>query len=126
MTMLDSLATETTTDAAVLRAVERAMAELRRGEPVLLSDAEGAAALILAAEQAGDESLARLDGLSEGGIHLVLTGRRAHALGLDHANRDPASRDPTSREPGATYKTTNYLYALYAPGSAWIKRSGRR
>ena len=43
MTMLDSLATETTTDVAVLRAVERAMAELRRGEPVLLSDAEGAA-----------------------------------------------------------------------------------
>ncbi len=101
MTMLESLATETTTDAAVLRAVERAMAELRRGEPVLLSDAEGLAALILAAEQAGDESLARLDGLSEGGIHLVLTGRRARALGLDRANRDPASHDSASCDSGA-------------------------
>jgi len=84
--MLESLANETTTDAVVLRAVERAIAELRRGEPVLLYDAEGPAALILAAEQAGDESLARLDALSEGGIHLVLTGRRAHALGLGQAH----------------------------------------
>ena len=89
MTMLESLATETTTDTAVLRVVERAIAELRRGEPVLLYDAAGPAALILAAEQAGDESLARLDALSEGGIHLVLTGRRAHALGLGRANYDP-------------------------------------
>ncbi len=89
MTMLESLATETTTDAAVLRAVERAIAELRRGEPVLLYDTEGPAALILAAEQAGDESLARLDALSEGGIHLVLTGRRADALGLGQTRRDP-------------------------------------
>jgi len=86
--MLDSLATETTTDAAVLRAVERAIAELRRGEPVLLWDTEGQAALILAAEQAGDQSLARLDALSEGSIHLVLTGRRAHALGLGQANAE--------------------------------------
>ncbi len=86
MTMLESLANETTTDAVVLRAVERAIAELRRGEPVLLYDAKGPAALILAAEQAGDESLARLDALSEGGIHLVLTGRRAHALGLGQAH----------------------------------------
>jgi len=89
MTMLESLVTETTTDAAVLRAVERAMAELRRGEPVLLYDAEGPAALVLGAEQAGDESLARLGALSEGGIHLVLTGRRAHALGLDQAGSRP-------------------------------------
>ena len=89
MTILESLATETTTDAAVLRAVERAIAELRRGEPVLLYDADGPAALILAAEQAGDESLARLDALSEGGIHLVLTGRRADALGLGQTRRDP-------------------------------------
>ena len=99
MTILESLATETTTDAAVLRAVERAIAELRRGEPVLLYDADGPAALILAAEQAGDESLARLDALSEGGIHLVLTGRRAHALGLGQANNDPETGDPETGDP---------------------------
>ncbi len=68
MTTLESLVTETTTDAAVtdagvtdaavLRAVERAMAELRRGEPVLLYDTDGPAALILAAEQAGDDDTA--------------------------------------------------------------------
>ena len=86
--MLESLATETTTDAAVLRAVERAIAELRRGEPVLLWNTESQAALILAAEQAGDQSLARLDALSEGSIHLVLTDRRAHALGLGQANAE--------------------------------------
>ncbi|MEE8499271.1 MAG: GTP cyclohydrolase II [Kiloniellales bacterium] len=94
MTMLDSLATETPTDAAVLRAVERAIAELRRGEPVLLYDTDGPAALILAAEQAGDETLARLDALSEGGIHLVLTGRRGHALGLGQTSNDPETGGP--------------------------------
>jgi GTP cyclohydrolase II len=98
MTMLESLVTETTTDAAVLRAVERAMAELRRGEPVLLYDAEGLAALILAAEQAGDESLARLDALSEGVIHLVLTGRRADALGLGQGGIDPKAENVVAIE----------------------------
>ena len=100
MTMLESLATETTTDAAVLRAVERAIAELRRGEPVLLYDTEGQAALILAAEQAGDESLARLDALSVGGIHLVLTGRgRPSQAGPAVAGG--AVGDPRPGRPGA-------------------------
>ena len=82
MAMLESLATETVTDAAVLRAVERAIGELRRGEPVLLYQTDGAAALILAAEQASEAGLARLGALAGGAALLVLTARRASALGI--------------------------------------------
>ena len=82
MAMLESLATETVTDAAVLRAVERAIGELRRGEPVLLHQTDGAAALILAAEQASEAGLARLGALAGGAALLVLTVRRARALGI--------------------------------------------
>ncbi|MCH9013285.1 MAG: hypothetical protein IIA68_09540, partial [Proteobacteria bacterium] len=80
--MLESLATETVTDAAVLRAVERAIGELRRGEPVLLYQTDGAAALILAAEQTSEAGLARLGALAGGAALLVLTARRASALGI--------------------------------------------
>ncbi|MCH8809582.1 MAG: hypothetical protein IH993_07100, partial [Proteobacteria bacterium] len=82
MAMLESLATETVTDAAVLRAVERAIGELRRGEPVLLYRTDGAAALILAAEQTSEAGLARLGALAGGAALLVLTARRASALGI--------------------------------------------
>ena len=47
MTMLESLANETTTDAVVLRAVERAIAELRRGE---VGDAEDRRSRVLGAD----------------------------------------------------------------------------
>ncbi len=86
MAMLESLATETVTDAAVLRAVERAIGELRRGEPVLLHQTDGAAALILAAEQTSEAGLARLGVLAGGAALLVLTARRASALGIGHGN----------------------------------------
>ena len=82
MAMLEPLATETVTDAAVLRAVERAIGELRRGEPVLLYQTDGAAALILAAEQTSEAGLARLGALAGGAALLVLTARRASALGI--------------------------------------------
>jgi len=82
MAMLESLATETVTDAAVLRAVERAIGELRRGEPVLLYQTDGAAALILAAEQTSEAGLARFGELAGGAALLVLTARRASALGI--------------------------------------------
>ena len=66
----------------MLRGVERAIGELRRGEPVLLYDAGGTAALVLAAEQVGEAGLARLEALAGGEVLLVLTARRASALGL--------------------------------------------
>jgi GTP cyclohydrolase II len=69
-------------DAAVLQAVERAMAELRRGASVVLHDWSGRGALVQAAEQASPEGLAALAGLTGTRPLLLLTARRAQALGL--------------------------------------------
>jgi len=83
--MSDPLAQETdyVTDAAVLRAVERAIGELRRGEPVLLYDSAGSTALVLAAEQVDDAGVARFRQLAETPTPLlIITVRRAAALGL--------------------------------------------
>lgn len=66
---------------AAVRAVERAIGDLRRGEPVLLHSAR-AAALVLAAESVRDESLARMTLAGGKRPSLLLTGRRAAALGL--------------------------------------------
>ncbi|MHA1600809.1 MAG: GTP cyclohydrolase II [Alphaproteobacteria bacterium] len=79
--MLKPLTNQTVADVAVLQAVARALADLRRGAPVLLH-APGETALILAAEQASDPVLARLAGLAGGPPMLLLTGRRAAAVGL--------------------------------------------
>ncbi len=75
------LASQKVADVAVLQAVARALADLRRGAPVLLH-APGEAALILAAEQASDPILAHLATLAGDAPMLLLTGRRAAALGL--------------------------------------------
>lgn len=65
---------------AMLAAVQRAVAELRRGEPLVLADGDGHAALTLPAEMASGPALARLR--AEGGrLCLALTARRAAALG---------------------------------------------
>ncbi len=66
---------------AALRAVERAIGDLRRGEPVMLQGPNGAA-LVLAVEPAREDSLARAAELGTGTPCLMLTGRRAGALGL--------------------------------------------
>lgn len=65
-----------------LVAVDRAVAELRRGGIVQIDAPDGTSALILAAEAASGESLARLARLSGAAPRVVLTGRRAHVLGL--------------------------------------------
>jgi len=91
-TMLKPLANQKVADGAVLRAVARALADLRRGAPVLLY-APGEAALVLAAEQANDPALAHLTALAGGASLLLLTGRRAMALGL-------APDRPSNQPPG--------------------------
>ena len=80
--MLDAVPIETAADAAVLRAVDRAIAELRRGDPVLLHGPDGAAALVLAAEAADDRTIPQLARLAGQAPCLLLTGRRAAVLGL--------------------------------------------
>src|ERR1700690_435172 len=64
-----------------LIAVDRAIAELRRGSPVIVGDG-AAATVVLAAETAEREALGRLLALCGGSACLALTARRAAALGL--------------------------------------------
>jgi GTP cyclohydrolase II len=64
-----------------LVAVDRAIAELRRGFPVIVGDG-AAATLVLAAETAERDSLGRLLALCGGSACLALTAPRAAALGL--------------------------------------------
>ncbi len=65
-----------------LRAVERALADLRRGRPVAVTGGGGAAVLVLAAEAATAESLRLLTATAMAEPALVLTARRAAVLGL--------------------------------------------
>jgi GTP cyclohydrolase II len=70
------------------RALDAALVALRRGEPVLLAGRDEAM-LVLAAEFVDDDNLRRLRQVSPRPLHLVLTRRRAVALGL--AGRDALS-----------------------------------
>ncbi len=73
-------------DAAVLQAVERALAELRRGATVVLHDWSGQGALVQAAEQASGQGLDILARLAGTKPMLLLTARRAQALGMAQAD----------------------------------------
>ncbi|CCG41626.1 GTP cyclohydrolase II [Magnetospirillum molischianum] len=64
-----------------LIAVDRAIAELRRGQIVIIVD-QGRAVALLAAEAVAEESLARLAALSATPPVVLLTARRLAALGL--------------------------------------------
>ncbi|MBV8888194.1 MAG: GTP cyclohydrolase II [Alphaproteobacteria bacterium] len=63
------------------RSPDRAIIAFRRGEPVLLQDRD-TAVLTLAAELVGDANLQRLRDAARGPLTVVLTRRRAVALGL--------------------------------------------
>lgn len=71
-------------DPAILVAVDRATAELRRGGAVVLHDQASRAWLTAAAETVEDDGIARLRAMGEDEPHLVLTSERAGALGLKH------------------------------------------
>lgn len=64
-------------------AVERAMAELRRGGIVMLRDDDGTGGLVIAAESCGPRALQRLQGLAQDAPVLVTTRRRAEAIGME-------------------------------------------
>ena len=70
-------------DHAAQRAVDRAMSDLRRGEPVVLSGADGRAVLALAAEAVTAPTLAALAQLAGTQPQLAVTGRRARTLGFE-------------------------------------------
>jgi len=69
--------------AAALAAVERALAELRRGGIVVLRDEDGTGGLVIAAESCGPRALLRLQGLAQDAPVLVTTRRRAEAIGME-------------------------------------------
>ena len=69
--------------AAAQAAVERAMAELRRGGIVVLRDDDGHGGLVIAAESCGPRALQRLQGLAQEAPVLVTTRRRAEAIGME-------------------------------------------
>jgi GTP cyclohydrolase II len=75
-------------DARALRQIDRAITDLRRGGFVLLADLD-TALLAQAAEAITPESLARQRALAGGPVALVLTRRRAAALGLIEPPREP-------------------------------------
>jgi GTP cyclohydrolase II len=64
------------------RALDAAIVALRRGEAVLLQGPDAAAVLALAAEFVDDGNLARLRAAADRPLRMVLTRRRAVALGL--------------------------------------------
>ena len=82
---MTALPADSVVDAAVLQAVDRATAELRRGGSVVLRGPYGVAALIQAAEGADEQNLVRLRELSRTSPLLLLTAQRAAALGISGA-----------------------------------------
>src|SRR5215470_2707962 len=100
-----------------LAAVDRAMAELRRGAPVVVGDG-AAAALVLAAETAEAEDLGRLLTLVPGGqASLALTTHRAVALGLVPGSRITGGRPDVCVVPvgPSTESGTDLIHRLADP-----------
>jgi GTP cyclohydrolase II len=89
-------------DPAILIAVDRATAELRRGGPVVLHERQAQAWLVAAAETIEDEGIARLRALGVGDPHLVLTAERAAALGLGQRSAGVESLLLPARLPAET------------------------
>ncbi|MBI4968842.1 MAG: GTP cyclohydrolase II [Rhodospirillales bacterium] len=75
---------------SALRAVDRAVAELRRGGLALLVAEDGAAGLVLAAEAVTPVALAQMTQIAGARPLLAITGRRAAVLGLLPRGDDPA------------------------------------
>lgn len=85
--MTNALPNHPLADDAILTAVARALSELRRGALVILRHGTGAA-LIQSAEAVQQDGLATLRRLSPAEPLLLLTARRAAAIGLATSGRD--------------------------------------
>lgn len=80
-----------------LLSVDRAVFELRRGRFVCVAAADGARALVMAAEGASPQSLRELKERAGNTPTLAITHRRADVLGLSGADIDPQSAVLTLR-----------------------------
>jgi GTP cyclohydrolase II len=86
-----ALPAENSLDSAVLQAVDRAIADLRRGAPVMLLGPHGTAGVLQAAETADPSDPHRLREIAGAPPLLLLTAQRAASLGIAGA----AERVPT-------------------------------
>lgn len=102
---------------AVLRAVERAAGDLRRGGFLLLHDDAGQAALLRAAEGLDADGRAALTALGDGAPALVLTRQRARHLGL--IGRRQAGDGSATDGPAGDGSTGNRSTAMPAPVLAY-------
>ena len=73
---------------ARLIAVDRALAEFRRGDPVLVTGASGGAVLALSAETASDAALELFARLAAAPPGLAVTVHRARAIGIAWSGSD--------------------------------------
>ncbi|MCW9001945.1 MAG: GTP cyclohydrolase II, partial [Rhodospirillales bacterium] len=71
---------------ASLTAVNRAVSDLRRGGIVVIRGGDKSTLLVMAAEGATPAGLDRLRELGGGEPYLIITGRRATVLGMDHGD----------------------------------------
>jgi GTP cyclohydrolase II len=111
--------------------VNRAIAEIRRGGLVCLTENERPAALMLAAEAATDSCLQRLTELSGHPAHLAMSGRRAEALGLADVGRivlaesvsEPLTAPLAARvaDPLAPGRPLDGLAVIEAPAPSWAE-----
>ncbi|MFY8095540.1 MAG: GTP cyclohydrolase II [Niveispirillum sp.] len=81
-------------DPAAQRAVDRALSDLRRGEAVVITAADGSALLALAAEAVTTQALNHLAQLAGSAPALVVTGQRGRALGLEVPSDRPVRIAP--------------------------------
>ena len=86
-----------------LIAVDRALADLRRGRLIVVMD-EAGTLLVQAAEAVTPHSLARLAELGDGPALLALTGRRASAIGLDVGEAKVAALEIAEGAPAQTVR----------------------
>ncbi len=96
---------------AALRQVHRAVADLRRGTPVLLRDA-GQTQLVLAAETADAAGLGLFGANAAGPARLLLAPRRAHDLGLA-VDEGAAAEVAVALPPGLP--DSDWLHAMADP-----------
>ena len=88
--MVERLISTMAEDGAAGQELDAAIIALRRGDPVLL-DGRDAAILALAAEFVSDGNLARLRAVSRRPLRMVLTRRRAVAVGLARRETAPGA-----------------------------------
>ncbi|AWK86064.1 GTP cyclohydrolase II [Azospirillum thermophilum] len=88
-------------DEAVVRAVDRALAALRRGEEVVVATADGGVGAVVSVESVPNDAVARLKRLTGGEPMLAVTRRRAVVLGLIQDDRPGTAGDDRPGTAGA-------------------------